>query len=185
MQMKIGRWEGLYSRIQSAAKHIRCGFVCGYRKIAGPYRSERSAIIGAAQPGVHGPTQARTGPPRRSESNESMEHHCRKRACLVVNLSASVTSGRCPIGNNLRRLPIQAEDYVAGVRFGERTSLGKRCPPVSTRHAPTTRGFVCCYDDEAPRGPTARTIYASRGLARNFRDASFRAHSCRRMTRTP
>jgi hypothetical protein len=55
MQMKIGRWEGLYPRIQSAAKHIRCGFVCGYRKIAGLFRSERSAIIGAAQPGVHGP----------------------------------------------------------------------------------------------------------------------------------
>ena len=55
MQMKIGRWEGLYPRIQSAAKHIRCRFVCGYRKIAGPFRSERSAIIGAAQPGVHGP----------------------------------------------------------------------------------------------------------------------------------
>ena len=55
MQMKIGRSEGLYPRIQSAAKHIRCGFVCGYRKIAGQSRSERSAIIGAAQPGVHGP----------------------------------------------------------------------------------------------------------------------------------
>src|SRR4029450_7342443 len=55
MQMKIGRWEGLYPRIQSTAKHIRCGFVCGYRKIAGPFRSEWSAIIGAAQPGVHGP----------------------------------------------------------------------------------------------------------------------------------
>ena len=54
MEMKIGRWEGLYPRIQSAAKHIRCGFVCGYRKIAGTFRSERSAIIGAAQPGVHG-----------------------------------------------------------------------------------------------------------------------------------
>jgi len=53
--MKIGRWDGLYPRIQSAAKHIRCGFVCGYRKIAGLFRSERSAIIGAAQPGVHGP----------------------------------------------------------------------------------------------------------------------------------
>jgi hypothetical protein len=25
-------------------------------------------------------TQARTGPPRRSDSNETMEHHCRKRA---------------------------------------------------------------------------------------------------------
>src|SRR5262249_61756789 len=50
MQMKIGRWEGLYPRIQSAAKHIRCGFVCGYRKIGGPFRSERSAIIGAANP---------------------------------------------------------------------------------------------------------------------------------------
>ncbi len=45
MQMKIGRWEDLYPRIQSAAKHIRCGFVCGYRKIAGPFRSERSAIM--------------------------------------------------------------------------------------------------------------------------------------------
>ena len=55
MQMKIGRWEGLYPRIQSAAKQVRCSFVCGYRKIAGPFRSERSAIIGAAQPGVHGP----------------------------------------------------------------------------------------------------------------------------------
>ena len=54
MQMKIGRWEGLYPRIQSAAKHFRCGFVCGYRKIARPFRSERSAIIGAAT-GVHGP----------------------------------------------------------------------------------------------------------------------------------
>jgi hypothetical protein len=53
MQMKIGRWEGLYPRIQNAAKHIRCGFVCGYRKIAGPFRSERSAI--AAQPRVHRP----------------------------------------------------------------------------------------------------------------------------------
>jgi hypothetical protein len=41
MQMKIGRCEGLYPRIQSAAKHIRCGFVCGYRKIAGPFRSIR------------------------------------------------------------------------------------------------------------------------------------------------
>ena len=28
MPMKISRWEGLYPRIQSAAKHIRCGFVC-------------------------------------------------------------------------------------------------------------------------------------------------------------
>ena len=46
MQMKIGRWQGLYPRIQSAAKHIRCGFVCGYRKIADPFGSERSAIIG-------------------------------------------------------------------------------------------------------------------------------------------
>jgi hypothetical protein len=55
MQMKIGRWEGLYPQIQSAAKHIRCGFVCGYRKIAGLFRSKRRAIIGAAQPGVHGP----------------------------------------------------------------------------------------------------------------------------------
>jgi hypothetical protein len=55
MQMKIGRGEGLYPWTQSAAKHIRCGFVCGYRKIAGPFRSERSAIIGAAQPGVDGP----------------------------------------------------------------------------------------------------------------------------------
>jgi len=55
MQMKIGRWEGPYPRIQSAAKHVRCSFVCGYRKIAGPFRSERSAIIDAAQPGVHGP----------------------------------------------------------------------------------------------------------------------------------
>jgi hypothetical protein len=43
MQMKIGRWEGLYPRIQSAAKHIRCGFVCGYRKIVGPFRSQQSA----------------------------------------------------------------------------------------------------------------------------------------------
>jgi hypothetical protein len=55
MQMKIGRWEGLYLRIRSATKHIRCGFVCGYRKIVGPLRSERSAIIGAAQPGIRGP----------------------------------------------------------------------------------------------------------------------------------
>jgi hypothetical protein len=54
MQMKIGRWEGVYPRIQSAVRHIRCGFVCSYRKIAaGLFRSERSAI--AAQPRVHGP----------------------------------------------------------------------------------------------------------------------------------
>ena len=55
MQMKIGRWEGLYPRVQSAAKHIRCGFVCGYRKIVGPFRWKRSAIIGGAQLGVRGP----------------------------------------------------------------------------------------------------------------------------------
>ena len=55
MQVKIGRWGDLYPRIQSAAKHICCGFVCGYQKIAGPFRSERSETIGAAQPGVHGP----------------------------------------------------------------------------------------------------------------------------------
>ena len=77
MQMKIGRWEGLYPRIQSAAKHIRCGFVCGYRKIAGPFRSERSAIMVPLNRMYTVLTQARTGPPRRSE-NESMEHHCRK-----------------------------------------------------------------------------------------------------------
>ena len=52
--MKIGQ-EGLYPRLQSAANHIRCGFVCGYRKIAGPFRSERSAIIGAAQSGAQSP----------------------------------------------------------------------------------------------------------------------------------
>jgi hypothetical protein len=88
MQMKIGRWEGLYPRIQSAAKHIRCGFVCGYRKIAGPSRSERSAIIGAAQPGVHGPDPTEDRATKKDESNESMEHHCRSGPCLIVNLSA-------------------------------------------------------------------------------------------------
>jgi len=90
MQMKIGRWEGLYPRIQSAAKHIRCGFVCGYRKIAGPFRSERSAIIGAAQRGVHGPDPSEDRATRRSESNESMEHIV---ASGIVNLSAGVASG--------------------------------------------------------------------------------------------
>ena len=38
-------------------------------------------------------TQARTGPPRRSESNESMEHIVASGACLIVNLSAGVASG--------------------------------------------------------------------------------------------
>jgi hypothetical protein len=92
MQMKIGRWEGLYPRIQSAAKHIRCGFVCGYRKIAGPFRSERSAIIGAAQPGVHGPDPS-TGPPKRSESNESMEHIGTPVLPAVVARTVSTYSG--------------------------------------------------------------------------------------------
>ena len=61
MQMKIGRWEGLYPRIQSAAKHIRCG----YRKIAGPFRSERSAIIGSTQSGVHGPDPSEDRPTKK------------------------------------------------------------------------------------------------------------------------
>ena len=79
MQMKIGRWEGLYPRIQSAAKHIRCGFVCGYRKIAGPFRSERARSLVPLNRVYTVLTKARTEPPRRSE-NESMEHHCRKQA---------------------------------------------------------------------------------------------------------
>ena len=83
MQMKIGRWEGLYPRIQSTAKHIRCGFVCGYRKIAGPFRSERSAIIGAADREHTVLTQASTGPRRRGESNE-MEHIVASGACLII-----------------------------------------------------------------------------------------------------
>jgi hypothetical protein len=72
MQMKIGRWQGLYPRIQSAAKHIRCGFVCGYRKTVAPFRSERSAIIGALNRVYTVLTQGRTGPPRKSKSNKSI-----------------------------------------------------------------------------------------------------------------
>jgi len=62
-------------------------------------------------------TQARTGPTRRSESNESMEHHCRKRALPSGQSLRKCDKRALPIGNNLRRLPIHAEDYVAGVRF--------------------------------------------------------------------
>jgi hypothetical protein len=73
MQMKIGRWEGLYPQIQSAAKHIRCGLpVCSGRN------GERSLVPLSRVYTVL--TQARTGPPRRCESNESMKYHCRKRA---------------------------------------------------------------------------------------------------------
>ena len=84
MQIKIGRWEALYPRIQSAAKHIRCGFVCGYRKIAGPPLTRVYTVL----------TQARTGPPRRSGSNESMEHIVASGPCLIVNLSAERWSAR-------------------------------------------------------------------------------------------
>ena len=66
MPMKISRWEGLYPRIQSAAKHIRCGCVCGYRKIAGPFRSDRS-IIGAVQPRVNGSSSSEDGATKERE----------------------------------------------------------------------------------------------------------------------
>jgi len=69
MQMKIGRWEGLYLRIRSATKHIRCGFVCGYRKIVGPLRSEGARSLVPLNRVYAVLSQARTGPPRRSESN--------------------------------------------------------------------------------------------------------------------
>jgi hypothetical protein len=51
MQMKIGRWEGLYPRIQSA-KSISAAVSFAATENAEPFRSERSAIIGNAQPGV-------------------------------------------------------------------------------------------------------------------------------------
>jgi hypothetical protein len=77
MQMKTGRWEGLYPRIQSAAKHIRCGFVCATGKL--PVRSDRNGARSLVPLNrVYTVlTQARTGPPKRIESNESMEHYCR------------------------------------------------------------------------------------------------------------
>jgi hypothetical protein len=99
MQMKIGRWEGLYPRIQSAAKHIRCGFVCGYRKIAGLFRSERSAIIGAAQPGIHGPDPSEDRATKKSKSNESIEQHFASGPCLIAISPQSVANRSCPIGN--------------------------------------------------------------------------------------
>ena len=80
MQMKIGRWEGLYPRIQSAAKHVRCSFVCG------------SVLLKRVL------TQARTGPPRRSESNESMEQQSLRRAWqtgLALAFSGHSNRGRC------------------------------------------------------------------------------------------
>jgi hypothetical protein len=73
MQMKIGRWEGLYPRIQSAAKHIRCGFVCGYRKIAGRSGRNGARSLVLLNRVYTVLTQARTGPPRRSESNERVD----------------------------------------------------------------------------------------------------------------
>jgi hypothetical protein len=91
MQMKIGRWAGLYPRIQSTAKHIRCGFVCGLRKIASPFRSERSAIIGAAQPGVHGPDPSEDRVTKKERSNESMEHMALM-CCLLLLPGISYTA---------------------------------------------------------------------------------------------
>ena len=93
MQMKIGRWEGLYPRIQSAAKHIRCGFVCGYRKIVGPLRSEGARSLVPLNRVYAVLTQARTGPPRRSESNESMEHIGTRVLPAVVARTVSTYSG--------------------------------------------------------------------------------------------
>ena len=93
MQMKIGRWEGLYPRIQSAAKHIRCGFVCGYRKIVGPFRSERSAIIGAVHPGVHGPDSSED----RSTKKEQDPHSESSTHLLTDNGSNFVIFSECAL----------------------------------------------------------------------------------------
>ena len=59
-------WESLYPHIQSAAKHIRCGCVCGYRKIAGRFQSERS-IICAVQPRVNGSSSSENGATKERE----------------------------------------------------------------------------------------------------------------------
>ena len=80
-------WEGLYPRIQSAAKHIRCGCVCGYRKIAGPFRSDRS-IIGAVQPRVNGS----------SSSADRLTHAPPRKAACRSDVSARAGSVRHDAG---------------------------------------------------------------------------------------
>src|SRR5512133_2453677 len=93
MQMKIGRWEGLYPRIQSAAKHIRCVSFAATGKL--PVRSGRNGARSLVPLNrVYTVlTQARTGPPRRSESNESMEHIGTHVLPAVVARTVSTYSG--------------------------------------------------------------------------------------------
>jgi hypothetical protein len=93
MQMKIGRWAGLYPRIQSTAKHIRCGFVCGLRKIASPFGRNGARSLVPLNRVYTVLTQARTGPPKRSESNESMEHIGTPVLPAVVARTVSTYSG--------------------------------------------------------------------------------------------
>jgi hypothetical protein len=90
-QKKIGRWEGLYPRIQSTAKHILCGFVCGLRKIAGRSGRNGARSLVPLNRVYTVLTQARTGPPKRSESNESMEHMALM-CCLLLLPGISYTA---------------------------------------------------------------------------------------------
>jgi hypothetical protein len=54
-------------------------------------RSERSAIIGAAQPGVHGPDPSEDRATKKERSNESMEHMALM-CCLLLLPGISYTA---------------------------------------------------------------------------------------------
>jgi hypothetical protein len=82
-------------------------------------------------------TQARTGPPRRSENNESMEHIVASGACLIVNLSAGVASGSARFSLSVvgpshpvvvPRWPEQAgaDVLILGLSFPHRQGLQRR-----------------------------------------------------------
>jgi hypothetical protein len=87
MQMKIGRWAGLYPRIQSTAKHIRCGFVCGLRKIASPFGRNGARSLVPLNRVYTVLTQARTGPPKRSEAMRAWStwHSCAACCCCPAS----------------------------------------------------------------------------------------------------
>jgi hypothetical protein len=75
MQMKISRWQGLYPRIQSAATAAVSFAATGKLPVRSDRNGARSLVPLNRVYTVL--TQARTGPPKRSESNETMEHYCR------------------------------------------------------------------------------------------------------------
>ena len=94
MQMKIGRWEGLYRgyRAQQSISAAVSFAATGKLPVRSDRNGARSLVPLTRVYTVL--TQARTGPPRRSESNESVEHIVASGPCLIVNLSAERWSAR-------------------------------------------------------------------------------------------